>query len=109
MMVLSYYGALGTKTDLLVPYFGQRYYYAPQVLLGLTLLGIARSRQLANQLAAVMVGWLLVSGVVQYTSVHPYMGYGPSWRGEIAQWRNDPSHRIVLWPVNVQVSLPANH
>ena len=40
MMVFSYFGAIG-QADLLKIYPGARYYYAPQVLLGITLLGLA--------------------------------------------------------------------
>jgi len=107
LMSLSYLGALGAKTDLLHIFFGQRYYYAPQVLIGLTLLGIARTGQsiMVRAVATVLVGWLLVIGAWQFNRINPMMTDGPSWRDQIAQWRID--HRVIkMWPPTMQIELP---
>jgi hypothetical protein len=100
MMVLSYLGALGDKAGLLSIYFGQRYYYAPQVLLTLALLGVAFTGMAGKPLAMAAVCWLLVVGCCEYWWVAPGMAAGPAWQAEIAQWRADPTHTIAVWPAN---------
>jgi hypothetical protein len=104
---LSYLGALGAKTDLLQIFFGQRYYYAPQVLIGLTLLGIAVTARpmMVRNVAAVLVGWLLAVGAWQFNRINPMMTNGPSWRDQIAEWR--AGHRVIkMWPATMQIELP---
>jgi hypothetical protein len=98
MMVLSYMGALGDKAGLLSIYFGQRYYYAPQVLVVLALLGAAYTGTLGRPLATLALCWLLLIGCCEYWWVTPAMAAGPAWRAEIAQWRADPTHPIAVWP-----------
>jgi hypothetical protein len=106
LMVLSYLGSLGNKTSLLNAIFGQRYYYAPQVLLGITLLGIARTGPtIVRRIALVTVGWLVVVGGLQYLNVHQTMARGPAWREQVGLWRSDPHHPLVLWPATMQIRL----
>ena len=107
MMVLSYYGVLGNKADLLDVRFGPRYYYAPQVLLGLTLLGVARTARPVgiSHMAWALTGWLILVGGWQYFQIEPIMASGPSWRDQIVQWRTD--HRAIqVWPATIQITLP---
>jgi hypothetical protein len=106
MMVLSYFGALGGQANLLNIYFGERYYYAPQVLLGLALLGVARTGPvIGRSLATVLVGWLVLVGIKEYRSVNPDMAQGPSWRDQVALWRAEPDRAITLWPSTFQIHL----
>jgi uncharacterized membrane protein len=99
VMILSYFGALGSQTSLLEIHFGQRYYFAPQVLLGLTLLGIARTGTGTWQvLGMVLVVWLLIVGATTYRSVNKGMAEGPAWREQVVLWRAQNDHPIVLWP-----------
>jgi hypothetical protein len=105
-MVLSYFGALGGQANLLNIYFGERYYYAPQILLSLTLLGVARTGPvIARSLATVLVGWLVLVAVTEYRTVHPGMAQGPSWRDQVALWRAEPERAITLWPSAFQIHL----
>lgn len=98
MMVLSYFGAIGGQ-DLLTIYPGGRYYYAPQILLGLTLLGFARTGPLfGRMLATGVVSWLLLVGIRDYRSVNAVMAHGPSWRDQVTSWRIEPGRPITLWP-----------
>jgi hypothetical protein len=103
MMVMSYFGALGTKTDLLNAFFGARYYYAPQVLLSLTLLGIACTGQpvMASRVVWGLVGWLLLVGGSQYFEIDPMMATGPSWHDQVVMG----DRPIRLWPVPMQIEL----
>lgn len=108
MMVLSYFGALGGQTNLQHIYFGERYYYAPQVLLNLTLLGVARTAPaIGRGLAIVLVGWLLLIGIKTYRSVNPEMAQGPSWSEQVNLWRSDHARAITLWPPTFQIHLAA--
>jgi len=107
MMVLSYIGSLGPKEDLLNLLSGQRYYYAPQVLLGLTLLGIACTGRpvVLRKLVVGLVSWMLLVGGWQYRQVNPAMAKGPSWSEQIEQWRTDPSKPIMVWPPSIRIRL----
>jgi hypothetical protein len=106
MAVLSYFGALGGQANLLNIYFGARYYYAPQVLLSLTLLGVARTGPIISRsLAIVLVAWLMFIGIKGYRSVHPAMAQGPSWRDQVALWRAEQDRAIRLWPPTFQIYL----
>jgi hypothetical protein len=98
MMALSYFGAIGGQ-DLLKVYPGGRYYYAPQVLLGLTLLGLARTGSVIwRSLATMAVTWLLFVGIREYRVINPVMALGPSWRDQVVQWRAQPGRPIIVWP-----------
>lgn len=106
MMLLSYFGALGGQANLLHIYFGARYYYAPQVLLGLTLLGVARTGPaIGRSLAIVLVSWLLLVGTKSYRSISPEMARGPSWRDQVVLWRAEQGRPITLWPPTFQIHL----
>ena len=107
MMVLSYFGAIG-QADLLQVYSGARYYYAPQVLLGLTLLGLARTGpQFGRHGIMLLVGWLVFVGVKEYRKVNPVMAQGPSWKDQLTLWRAAPDRSIALWPPSFQIHLLA--
>jgi len=108
MMVLSYFGTLGGQANLQNIYFGGRYYYAPQVLLNLTLLGVARTGPaIGRGLAIVLVSWLLLVGIKTYRSVNPEMSQGPSWRDQVNLWRSDRGRAVTLWPPTFQIHLDA--
>jgi hypothetical protein len=101
IVVVSYLGALSpvSKSDLLMSNFGTRYYYAPAVLTSLTLLGLAATGTgVTRALAACLVTWLILVGMVYYFHVTVVMATGPSWRAEVARWRADPSQPIAVWP-----------
>ena len=101
------FAVLGHKADLLNVGYGQRYYYAPQVLLSLTLLGLTRNRQpVPRYLAWTLVTWLLVVGAWQYFQVIPAMAAGPSWYDQIVLWRDRPDRAIYLWPPSIIIPLP---
>ena len=105
MMVLSYFGAIG-QADLLNIYSGGRYYYAPQILLCLTLLGVARTGPvIGRRLTMMLVSWLVLIGIKDYRMVHPTMAQGPSWRDQVALWRAESERAITLWPPIFQAHL----
>ncbi len=99
VMGLSYFGALGSHRDLLIVAFGTRYSYAPSVLFGLTLLGVAANvRGVARWLAGILVTWTLVVNASEYFHPDRIFAEGPGWRGELGRWRADPAYHVQLWP-----------
>jgi hypothetical protein len=107
-MVLSYAGSLGTKELLLNFLFGERYYVAPQMLFGLSLIAIAASASVAGRVVAGgFVMWLIVIGAAWYANPEPVMASGPDWRDQVAAWRANPAHALVLWPPGFSIMLPA--
>nr|WP_294509375.1 hypothetical protein [uncultured Rhodopila sp.] len=107
-MVLSYAGSLGPKDALLGILFGQRYYAAPQMLFGLTLIAIASAASLPGRLlAGGFAVWLIAIGIAGFGPPDPMMANGPDWREQVAAWRSDPGHRLALWPSNFTIALPA--
>jgi hypothetical protein len=106
MMAFSYFGALGGQEKLIDIYFGGRYYYAPQVLVSLTLLGVASTGPFLIRWPALMlIGWLAFVGIQNYGNVRQEMARGPSWREQIIAWKTNPDLAIVLWPRTIQIDL----
>jgi hypothetical protein len=109
-MVLSYAGSLGPKELLLNFLFGERYYAAPQMLFGLSLIAIATAgaSRFGRVIAGGVVVWLIAIGAVAYVNVEPIMAGGPDWREQVAAWRADPGQALVLWPPGFKIFLPAS-
>lgn len=97
--LLSYFGAVASRpTDLLFWWVGGRYAFAPSVLFGLTLLGLACEARAAAYIARAAVTWIVVVGSLGYFTVVPSFARGPDWQHEVALWRHDPSHVLQFWP-----------
>jgi hypothetical protein len=108
-MVLSYAGSLGPKELLLNVLFGERYYVAPQMLFGLSLIAIAAGASRTGRvIAGGIVVWLIAIGAVAYVNVEPIMASGPAWRDQVAAWRADRLHALELWPPSFTIELPAS-
>jgi len=59
VMVLTYYGSLGTLVDRISVDGGGRYYYVPQAVFGLVVLGLAATcHDIVAKLSWVVVVWL---------------------------------------------------
>ena len=99
-LVLSYYGALGERTNFLSVDFGHRYYYVPQAIFGLVVLGLAATADdVIAKISSAIIMWIVVIGVHEYFwPSMPYFAHGPDWRAEVAHWRKDPNYEIQLWP-----------
>ena len=102
----SYFGAIGGGLSLLEVHLGQRYVVVPQSLLELCVVSLAATGDLrAALLPRIMVAWLLAVAVLNYWHTAPIVNHGPSWRAEVAAWRADPSHVLVLWPPTWSLTL----
>lgn len=108
LMLGSYAAALTPEgpAQLLVIGFGNRYYFAPAVLVGLVLLGVALTGAPAGRVAGrVLVAWLLVIGVAWYPRAGAFYAHGPRWPDEVARWQADPTYAIGIWPADWGVTL----
>lgn len=110
IMVFSYAGAYGDKQVMLThPLNDARYYFAPAAAMSVVIIGIAASAAgPVRWVATALVVWMALIGVAAYVSPIRPMAEGPSWRGEIAKWRENPHHPIALWPPGWILKLPSN-
>lgn len=107
LATFSYYGALDGAKAMLILHAGARYVFAPQALLGFSILALAAARPQPFSLAAWgVVAWLLLLGAWEYAHPWSLMANGPAWSSQIAAWRANPNHRIDLWPEGWWVYLP---
>ncbi len=92
-----------------------RYYYAPNVLLGLSLLSMLGSfRSQSGGLdrgfrwaAALLILLLLATGLANHR--HPgTWSHGPSWRAEVRVWREGRTGTLALWPPPWRLDLRPN-
>ncbi len=103
---IGYYGAIGNKLEILIVGAGGRYIFLPEVLASLAVLVLAVGSPRPERWAArVAVGWLLVVGIGDLGSHHPFIKTGPSWLSEVALWRRDHMHPIAIWPTGWTMSL----
>lgn len=101
------FGALRPFTDMFITTTAGRYEYVPQVLIDLTLLGIAaNSRTLLQPLAASLLSAMLVVGLFAYLNPQSAMATGPDYATELARHRQNPAHPLAGWPAGWTVRLP---
>ena len=94
VMVLTYYGSLGTLVDRISVDGGGRYYYVPQAVFGLVVLGLAATcHDIVAKLSWVVVVWLVVVGVGGYFWTWDYIAHGPDWHSEGEGLAQDPNHK----------------
>lgn len=92
-----------------------RYYYAPNVLLGLSLLSMLGSfRSPSGGLdrgfrwaAALLILLLLATGLANHRHSGTW-SHGPSWRAEVRAWRAGRTGTLALWPPPWRLDLRPN-
>lgn len=78
---------------------GERYNFLPLVLLGLTLVVLARRPSFrGSRLCGALCLLMLLTGISYYAKPLPTLADGPSWAAEVAAWRNDHRDRLAVWP-----------
>lgn len=105
----AYAGSLGNKADLLVVLAGNRYAFGPQVLFGLTVLGLAVLLPGKARLwARAVVIWLLVVGMWGYFAFAGpgQVQSGPPWLPEVQKYQQDHNYRMKIWPPGWSMGLP---
>lgn len=97
--VVSAFGWLGVKLGVISGYAGARYFYAPNLFLGVGLLLLAFAgpvgwrRLVAGTIAAAM----LINGAIEFRTRLAFF-HGPDWRTEVRRWRNGESDSIAVHP-----------
>jgi hypothetical protein len=77
----------------------QRYGFAPEVLDSLMVLGLALTARGGFRVVFLLgTAMMLVVGVVDFRSDLLLFGEGPSWPRQVALWRADPQHFLLIWP-----------
>ncbi|MCB1123744.1 MAG: hypothetical protein KJT03_19475 [Verrucomicrobiae bacterium] len=92
-----------------------RYYYVPTLLLYLSLLSISGNKKdridtTVSFMTKGIVIWIILIGLANYFPKEGRVGFsfarGPSWREEVTEWRQNPDHRIRVWPESWNLQLP---
>jgi hypothetical protein len=105
----SYGGSLGQKVHLLSVPNGERYQFAPQVLIGLALLSwtISYPGRL-RLLSGVLLAWIVGVGEWNYFVPDSDTSFeGPVWPEQVAQWERDPDRPLQIWPSGWTMKLSA--
>jgi len=112
VLLLSLLGTLGVRgADLVVPGNAGRYFYAPNILL---LLSIGQSvtwdrahlAQARNWLCLALLAAALVAGALNYSWPALAPANWPRWRDEVALYQQDPQHPLAIWPLGWTMTLP---
>lgn len=101
-------GPLSTKKAMISGHY--RYFIAPNAFVALAFLlhAFGEGPVWRTRLYRALVAWLLAIGAFLYVwHTPPFLAGGPSWRGEVARWREDPAYPIRIWPANWRLRLPA--
>jgi hypothetical protein len=91
-----------------------RYYYAAEVFFFLGLLMASGSNRLpfpVRLFCGAWVGAAVLMGLINYARAPldwPTFYFGPSWPAQVAQWHNDPSKPLEIWPTGWEMTLPPN-
>lgn len=98
VLVCSLLGVLDATTKDLMLY-GDRYFYAPQVLLFIALLVCALGNCPKERLILkAALGIFLLLGAIEYPVLPPQITEGLSWQGEVEKWKQDHTYKLHVWP-----------
>jgi hypothetical protein len=98
----DWYGCPSCTYPLLLQSLGGegRYFFSANsmLLLALALAATRNSRRSLSYTAAVMFGWLMVTGAVHYFRMRPYLNRYPAWLPQVRRWQTDETTPIILAP-----------
>jgi len=102
LTLVSFYGAigaLGDKFSLIYVGAGTRYFFVPNVIFLLLILARIRKPFRFGSIVATMLLVLSITlGVVGYKKTLTREPDWPQWQDEVRAWRENPKHRIAIWP-----------
>jgi hypothetical protein len=102
LTLVSFYGAigaLGDKFSLIYVGAGTRYFFVPNVIFLLLILARIRKPFRFGSIVATMLLVLCITlGVVGYKKTLTREPDWPQWQDEVRAWRENPKHRIAIWP-----------
>lgn len=108
LLSVCIYGALGGSINIIMAYAGERYIFCSQALFGLALLYFSvqlpfpKQRKIAN----VILGWLLIMGVFNFSHPPDNTIKGRNWPQEVKSWQQDHHHALEVWPSGWFMILP---
>lgn len=106
LITVGYAGCLGSRYDSLLVGINQRYAFAPQILIELSLLALSfQSTGWTKRAFQSVAVWLLIIGLQEFYMTPSQYAEGPSWKGEIQAWRQDPNYKLRLWPSDWSINL----
>jgi hypothetical protein len=119
VLILSVIGDIGfSRTEDKIAYIdviiGGRYFFIPNLLFFLSLLVLSRNKvsildRWISLFLRGLVIWVILVGLFNY---YPRNGFtqqflaGPSWKEELAEWREDPGYKLRTWPKRKAFFLP---
>ena len=94
---------------------GGRYHFVPNILFFLTLLTVYQTAngkwtRLPSYISSIVISWIIVVGLINYfpeqNRVDHSFTHGTAWKEEVERWREDPEHRLRVWPKGWDIQLP---
>ena len=96
---VSVYGAIDDKCQLIHTRNGQRYFFGPNIVLLLLVLGRIRGlTSLGSRLAIAMLLVALAWGGSDFRRTAIYGDDWPVWKNEVQIWRENPQYKMKIWP-----------
>jgi hypothetical protein len=107
---VTFLTAVGDKAMLLhTPWTSSRYAFTPGVLVLVMVLGCVRrgAGALRAALCALLLGFAMVRGVMQYPGGVRWKPTWPVWSDQVRAWEVNPQRPLEIWPPPWALSLPA--
>jgi hypothetical protein len=101
---------IGEKPHLISLHGGNRYFYAPNFMIGLLLLLNvdleAITRTVRSKVCAGFLTLVLIMGAYRYwTPPDFFTRWDVAWRQEVLLWRQNPEYELRIWPEGWTVRL----
>ena len=92
--------AIGNKSSRIYVGTGTRYFFKPNVifLLLISVLGSTSRFVWGGAVATAMLVLAITVGVTDYRRTVTREPNWPQWKAEVRAWRENPQHRIAVWP-----------
>jgi hypothetical protein len=104
---LCIYGALNWTSDLIYPNTSERYSFASNIMLALSLVLATQSlpdssklRHRLSGLVTVLLAAVLLVGLWDYETYEAWVApnAAPSWKSQIKEWDEHPGYYLQAWP-----------
>jgi hypothetical protein len=98
---LSYLGGVEDKRVLIDSIAAHRYSFAPVLFFVFSLLLLAAREEVhhprRSRVLTLLLLWVIAVGLSDFGRSFGCLR-GPDWKSEVELWREDPNHRIAVWP-----------
>jgi hypothetical protein len=94
------------KCDTLRTGAGARYYFVSNVIFFLLMLARCRGpMRLGRRVATAALVLSIGLGIAQYQKTAVVRPHWPQWKEEVRAWRENPAHKIAIWPPGWRLEL----